>query len=801
MTQIRNEASNLPSAARDPASALEHAIDLSSDLFELPTVAGAAFAPSSWSAPGYSQVHLSTSQKSLAALTKRSAAETIVLDDKGTVVSHGPAVSTSDDVKHAVLSHDGSKLAKFRVIPGKDGKEAKRVVEIFTGRGDRKIEEVDVTKDSGDFYLDATFGGPAWHPDGKHLVFVGEAPAPKGSDDPFARPTVDKFRYTPDYGETFTGKKEPTLFLVVLSDSPLHSKLSPEHSDKLRPSVHRLTFPETGGRNVNFGQPVFAGDDLRLLATGYAALGDERKLGIVYCANRPARIYELTLAPYHEDSGEGKGRSIRTTVSPVSPEDRSARSPRVYVPVEGAKPVDGVKAVFISNPLGGPHSSCASLHLLSRKPEDGSWTSKELVASVSSPKTPDGFPGLFLDQLPAGQTFLSLSSGPAIALTTAWRSRRVPIVVSLSDGKLSSLAPWPTPNEADVVLPYLQAGDKLDSIGVFGTDGRTKIVASRSGPTTLPSVVVADLGGLGSLDDAVWQTIRTTAADQALDKALSRLDSTILPLPKFLPSEIILVSPIKIDPAAPAARDLPPLIVYPHGGPHSAYSSDFSHGVASLALAGYRVALVNYPGSTGFGQDFIDVLPPQLGKLEVEATLGAGHYLNTLSLASGTKGKRLLVGGSHGGWILAHLTSKYDEFDAAVMRNPVVDLPSMLASTDIPDWTYEEMEVEYSLTTPPSILTPELFASLHKASPLTLSTEVKTPTMLLVGKIDRRVPPDQARAWYHALKKNLGRDGKTQLDVEMLAFDREGHPITNEVEHEWVAFEQGLRFLAKYTEF
>lgn len=56
-------------------------------------------------------------------------------------------------------------------------------------------------------------------------------------------------------------------------------------------------------------------------------------------------------------------------------------------------------------------------------------------------------------------------------------------------------------------------------------------------------------------------------------------------------------------------------------------------------------------------------------------------------MASRTKGKRLIMGGSHGGWITAHLTARWkDEFDAAVMRNPVVDLGSNFTATDIPDW-------------------------------------------------------------------------------------------------------------------
>lgn len=64
--------------------------------------------------------------------------------------------------------------------------------------------------------------------------------------------------------------------------------------------------------------------------------------------------------------------------------------------------------------------------------------------------------------------------------------------------------------------------------------------------------------------------------------AIDRLDSTILPLPKFEPSEILLLSPIKIDPAAEATLNLPPLITFPHGGPHSASAFDFQGGLVAL---------------------------------------------------------------------------------------------------------------------------------------------------------------------------------------------------------------------------
>ncbi len=306
-----------------------------------------------------------------------------------------------------------------------------------------------------------------------------------------------------------------------------------------------------------------------------------------------------------------------------------------------------------------------------------------LLDSVAQPGGPDGFPGLYLDQLPQ-KPFLILPTGPHVVLNTFWRSRRVPVAVSLFNGQPTSLAPWP--EASDDALPYLDPAKRtqLSSYNILATDGVGRIVATRSSLASPPEVVVGQVYPQGQ--GTVWKVVRPASAPPAVAESLAKLDFTVLPLPKFERAELLVLSPIKIDPAAESTFALPPLITIPHGGPHSCTTTDWNAQTACLALAGYRVALVNYPGSTGFGQDFVDALPPQLGTLEVEATLAAGHFLNQLSLASRTKGSRLLMGGSHGGWIGCHLTSKFpDEFDAYVARNPVTSLVGQGWSSDIPD--------------------------------------------------------------------------------------------------------------------
>ncbi|GJN94423.1 hypothetical protein Rhopal_007503-T1 [Rhodotorula paludigena] len=821
MTQIYPPRSPVPPAPAKPDHAVRiaAAVDHAQELYELPGVQSARFL--AVKSKGVSTLVLSLSQRSLSALSKRSSTQTLLLNDAdSSVVAATPVVSTSDEVKHVAVAPNGERQAVFRVIPGKDGKEARKVIEIVRVLDGLKEDEIEVSKDHGDFYFDATFGPPVWHPSSAALVYTAEAPTPK--PDPVAtRPSDNKFRYTPDFGETFTGKREPTLFLLLLADSSFQEGLQLGPDEKAAISTHRLTSPELAGPVV-FGQPAFlpTADKPQLVATGYAPTGDDRKLGIVYCSNRPARIYTLDVAAHKAEAGpdaDGKAEDDKhvyraVQAKPLSSPDRSARSPRI-VPTASSESnnSNSTRVLYLSNALGGPHASCAALQLATVS--HGSLTlesDRTLVPVVDVPETKSGssdpFPGLYVDQLPQECFLRSPSSGDnalKAVMSSIWRSRRVPLTVDLESGEVQNLAPWPEQRQdVDAALPFLYLGKKgaaenaLDSFGVLGTDGAGRVVALRSGPGQMPRLVLAQVGS----GEVEWKVLKDAPASEKLAAALSRIMYTVLPLPKFEPTELILISPIPIDPTAEAHVNLPPLITIPHGGPHSTSTTDFNYSVAASVLAGYRVCLVNYPGSLGFGQRNVEVLPPRLGELEVEATVAAGHYLNALSLASRTAGKRLMMGGSHGGWTTCHATARWpDDFDACVMRNPVTDLVANASMTDIPDWVYTEADFAYPLDAPPALVSPADFERLHAISPLRHAGQVKAPTLLLIGLDDRRVPPNQGRAWFHALKRR--KEGEHKVDVEMLTFPGNGHPIAETVEAEWVAFESGLRWLAKYTDF
>lgn len=95
---------------------------------------------------------------------------------------------------------------------------------------------------------------------------------------------------------------------------------------------------------------------------------------------------------------------------------------------------------------------------------------------------------------------------------------------------------------------------------------------------------------------------------------------------------------------------------------------------------------VNYRGSIGAGEDSVNSLLGKVGQADVSDCMAALRA--ALEKFPWIDPDRVaLVGGSHGGFLVAHLSGQHpDAFKAVVARNPVIDLASMSTISDIPDW-------------------------------------------------------------------------------------------------------------------
>ncbi|KAI4497982.1 hypothetical protein M0802_006806 [Mischocyttarus mexicanus] len=211
------------------------------------------------------------------------------------------------------------------------------------------------------------------------------------------------------------------------------------------------------------------------------------------------------------------------------------------------------------------------------------------------------------------------------------------------------------------------------------------------------------------------------------------------------------------------------LIVIPHGGPHSNFVNSFSFEHSMFALLGMAVLQVNYRGSTGMGAKNVEFLQGKVGDVDVKDCVTATKealkkypWLCPSHVA--------ICGGSHGGFLVAHLSSQYPElYKAVVARNPVIDIASMFTISDIPDCrntlTAEEILAYqhnvckavinmYDPVISSTVGVMEMFIKMYNSSPIVLVDRVKAPTLICIGTNDLRVPCSQGKLWYNRLKAN-----------------------------------------------
>ncbi|EGG07815.1 acylpeptide hydrolase [Melampsora larici-populina 98AG31] len=673
----------------------------------------------------------------------------------GPSVLRGPLSEVPSEVVWKGYSPSGRKQIVFRKCGSAN------FIELW----DTTINELkfckEVTEAHGKFITNDTFGFPTWDSQEACIAYVAETKTPTKSAN---SSVAHKHRYVPDFGEQLDGIRLPALFLL-----PCEGSVSSDTRQSDRALI-QVTNPSSAS-DVVYGQPVFGPgsssnlDYFQIFCTGFASLPDGRRMGLIYCQNRLTAIYELKIQLKEaEKPSESSTTSVPASVASrrLSSLDVSARSPRV----------SGNHVYYISNPVGGAHGSCAALHYVSIP----TMEDKVLVPAVEDAGTENldslenSFPGLYIDQLPL-QPFLSHpTTGKQFLVTNSiWGSVRVLLMIDLSSGEVQRYK-----------------GPSPGSCTVWNTDRANCLIASFS-QTTQPPVIW--LGMLAQDGTMTWDTVEKLQANTTIEQQLLQTSSQVFALPPNIhgPTEIVYTmakSPSTLQPAGTLEGRLPVVIIQPHGGPHSTSVNEFSPTTAAFALLGYSTAYINYPGSLGFGQKWVNHLINHLGVADVESSKLALDYLRAQKMVD--PNQAIISGGSHGGFITAHLTSRYpDLFTAACMRNPVVDLVGTAAGgSDIPDWSFAEANLPFPMmgeSFAPVMINDEAFKVLKSASPISQLHQVKTPTLLLLGDVDRRVSHQQGIAWYHGLQAQ-GTPSKIYM------FPENSHPLSG-AEAELASFE------------
>jgi acylaminoacyl-peptidase len=149
-----------------------------------------------------------------------------------------------------------------------------------------------------------------------------------------------------------------------------------------------------------------------------------------------------------------------------------------------------------------------------------------------------------------------------------------------------------------------------------------------------------------------------------------------------------------------------------------------------------------------------------------------------------------LLGGSHGGWIGAHMSMQYPNlFKQVILLNPVTDLILNSFVSDIADWSFFESGRTYDFTHPSLHYTPQDLLAMEKLNPKSHFQDGKSypKTMIVLGEKDLRVPLANGLRWVEFLKSH-------QLEVEAYILPGTGHALTG-VEQELALFNLLMKFI------
>ncbi|MCC3770081.1 prolyl oligopeptidase family serine peptidase [Streptomyces sp. UNOC14_S4] len=202
--------------------------------------------------------------------------------------------------------------------------------------------------------------------------------------------------------------------------------------------------------------------------------------------------------------------------------------------------------------------------------------------------------------------------------------------------------------------------------------------------------------------------------------------------------------------------ELPPFVVWAHGGPTGRSPLVLDLEIAYFTSRGIGVAEVNYGGSTGYGRAYRDRLREEWGRVDVEDCAAVAEALAAEGAAD--RARLAIRGGSAGGWTAAASLVSTGLYACATIVYPVLDLLSW-AQGGTHDFESRYLE---SLVGP---LAPDQY---RERSPLHRVDRISAPFVLLQGLEDPVCPAEESERFVAAM---AGRG----VPHAYLAFEGEGH--------------------------
>jgi len=280
----------------------------------------------------------------------------------------------------------------------------------------------------------------------------------------------------------------------------------------------------------------------------------------------------------------------------------------------------------------------------------------------------------------------------------------------------------------------------------FSADGKTIIFTRQSGSSPVEICKAISTGGaavaLTHLNDDLLSQYQLTPFE---DFWVTSQDNVQI--------QSFVVKPPNFDPAVKY-----PVLLLIHGGPEGEWDESWTYrwNAQVFAGAGYVVVMPNPRGSFGYGQKFTDDINQDWGGKPFDDIMATTDYVGKLPYVDSNR--MAAAGGSYGGyminWMLGHTT----RFKCFVSHAGVYDLREEAESTEelwFPMWEFGGLPWD----------NPETY---DKWSPSHYAKEFQTPTLVIHGELDFRIPYTQGLELYTTLQMR-------KVPSQLLIFPDEGH--------------------------
>lgn len=246
---------------------------------------------------------------------------------------------------------------------------------------------------------------------------------------------------------------------------------------------------------------------------------------------------------------------------------------------------------------------------------------------------------------------------------------------------------------------------------------------------------------------------------QVNEGVLSRVHLSPLEPFWFRSAEGVRVHGFLLKPPAFEAGRRYPVKFLIHGGPQGAWGDDWSYrwNAQLFAASGYVVVMINFRGSTGYGQRFIDQINADWGgRAYQDLMLGLDYALGRYPFLDGNR--VCALGASFGGYMVNWIIGHSNRFKCTVSHDGMFNTESAYGTTEelwFPEWEFRGTPWTNRLT-------------YRRWSPHLHAARFRTPTLVVHGQLDYRLDVSEGFQLFTTLQR-------LKVPSKMLYFPDEGH--------------------------